>query len=149
MNDDSGDMLRRLLDRQEIFDPCVRYTRALDAKDWELLRNCFIAEAVFVHPGGRLTGWDAILARTSAALDPLDVTQHLLGNVTCEVDGDVANTLCYFHAQHVRHGTPGGDTYIIAGSYADRTHRTPGGWRIAERVQTYFWREGNRGVVRR
>ena len=141
--------LRLLLDRQEIADLCVRYTTALDTRDWELLRSCFVDDPVFVHPGGRLEGWEAILARTSAALNPLDATQHLLGNITAEVDADVATSRCYFQAQHVRHDTPGGDTYVIAGSYTDRLVRTPGGWRIAERVQDYAWREGNREVVRR
>lgn len=146
---ESSRALRTLLDRQEIADLCVRYTRALDTKDWTLLRGCFAADPVFVHPGGRLEGWDAILARTSAALNPLDVTQHLLGNITAEVDGDQARSLCYFQAQHVRHDTPGGDTYLIAGSYADTLIRTAEGWRIAERVQTYLWRDGNRDVVKR
>jgi len=145
----SEGVLRVLLDRQHIADLCIRYTMALDTKDWDLLRSCFVDEPVFVHPGGRLAGWGAILARTSDALDPLDVTQHLLGNITAEVHGDSATSRCYFQAQHVCHETPGGDTYIIAGSYADRLERTAAGWRIAERVQTYFWREGNREVVRR
>ena len=47
----------------------------------------------------------------------------------------------------MRTGTPGGDTYIIAGSYTDTLARTPSGWKIAERVQVYLWREGNRAVV--
>lgn len=141
--------LRTLQDRQEIADLCVRYTTALDTVDWELLRSCFVEAPVFVHPGGRLEGWEAILARTSAALSPLDVTQHLLGNITAEVDGDRATSRCYFQAQHVRYDTPGGNTYVIAGRYTDRLERTADGWRIAERVQDYAWREGNREVVRR
>jgi len=66
-----------------------------------------------------------------------------------EVDGDTARSVCYFQAQHVRAGAPGGETYIIAGSYADTLTRTAGGWRIAERVQAYIWRDGNRAVVAR
>lgn len=144
-----NDGVRVLLDRQAIADLCVRYMTALDRRDWALLRTCFVDDPVFVHPGGRLVGWDAILARTSAALDPLDVTQHLLTNATTEVDGDTASSHCYFQAQHVRHDAKGGDHYIIAGSYADTLARTPDGWRIVERVQAYAWREGNRAVVRR
>ena len=138
-----------LLDKQEITELCVRYTTALDTKDWALLRSCFTDAPVFVHPGGRLSGFDKILARTSAALNPLDATQHLLGNITVEVAGATARSVCYFQAQHVRAGTPGGELYIIAGRYADSLERTPAGWRIAERVQTYMWRDGNRAVVAR
>lgn len=142
-------VLQTLLDRQEIAELCARYTAALDTKDWELLRSCFAAAPAFVHPGGRLDGWEQILARTSAALAPLTRSQHLLGNILVSVDGDRATSSCYFHAQHVRSGTPGGELYVIAGRYDDTLRRTDDGWRIAERVQTYLWRSGNRAVVAR
>jgi hypothetical protein len=141
--------LQQLIDRQEIADLCVRYTFALDTKDWELLESCFTGAPSFVHPGGRLEGFEAILARTRSALESLDASQHLLGNVMAAVDGDTARAASYFQAQHVRAGTLGGDTYIIAGSYTDSLARTCGGWKIAERVQAYLWRDGNRAVVRR
>ena len=53
---------RRLADRQEIADLCARYATALDTRDWALLETCFAAEPVFVHPGGRLEGFPAILS---------------------------------------------------------------------------------------
>lgn len=145
----TADPLQALVDRQAIADLLVRYTSALDGKDWKRLESCFTADPVFVHPGGRLKGFPSILARTSAALEPLDATQHLLGNVVVAVDDDVATATSYFQAQHVRAGTPGGDTYLIAGSYTDALARTGDGWRIAERVQAYMWRDGNRAVVAR
>jgi ketosteroid isomerase-like protein len=141
---------QRLSDRQEIADLCVRYTAALDTKDWALLESCFAPFPVFVHPGGRLEGFPAILERTKAALTPLTATQHLLGNVVVHVDGDTARSVCYFQAQHVRTGAPGGETYIIAGRYTDTLTRAAArGWKITERVQTYIWRDGNRAVVAR
>jgi ketosteroid isomerase-like protein len=154
MSDDmAGDTdataIRRLADRQEIAELCARYAIALDTRDWELLESCFAPAPVFVHPGGRLEGFAAILDRTRTALAPLTATQHLLGTMVAEVDGDTARSVCYFQAQHVRAGTPGGDTYIIAGRYADMLTRTADGWRITERVQTYTWRDGNRAVVAR
>lgn len=138
-----------LTDRQEIADLCARYTFALDTKDWALLESCFTGAPAFVHPGGRLEGFEAILTRARGALESLDASQHLLGNVVADVDGDTARSTCYFQAQHVRTGTPGGDTYIIAGSYTDTLARTHSGWKIAERVQVYLWRDGNRAVVSR
>jgi uncharacterized protein (TIGR02246 family) len=145
----SRERLQALRDHREITALCARYATALDTKDWPLLATCFADDPVFVHPGGRLDGFAAILARTAAALTPLDRTQHLLGNITPDVDGDSARCRCYFQAQHVRAGTPGGETYLIAGEYADRLVRLDSGWRIAERVQSYLWRAGNRAVVAR
>lgn len=142
-------MQQLVVDRQEIADLCARYTSALDTLDWARLESCFAPDPVFVHPGGRLEGFAEILARTSAALTPLTRTQHLLGNVTPTVDGETAHCSSYFHAQHVRTGTPGGELYVIAGRYDDTLIRTADGWRITERVQTYLWRSGNRAVVAR
>jgi hypothetical protein len=71
----------------------------------------------------------------------------MLGNFTVEVDGDEADSSCYFQAQHVLTGTPGGDFYTIAGIYRDHMVRTTEGWRIARREQSYLWKQGNRRVV--
>lgn len=138
-----------LLARAEISDLVVRCAYAQDRKDWGAVRTTYTPEAVYVHPGGRIDGAEAIVDRTRTALQALDASQHLLGSFTIKVDGDRARSLCYFQAQHVREGTAGGDLYTIAGSYADLLVRTPDGWRIAERVQTYHWRSGNRQVVAR
>ena len=59
--------VQRLIDRQEIADLCVRYAFALDTKDWALLENCFTGAPTFVHPGGRLEGFEAILTRARGA----------------------------------------------------------------------------------
>jgi len=141
--------LAELLDKYQIADLCARYAYALDQKDWSALRACFTDAPVFVHPGGRIEGVDGIVGRARGALEPLDASQHLLGNIVIDVDCDDATSICYFQAQHVRAGTPGGDTYLIAGRYADRLVRTSQGWLIAERVQAYLWRDGNRAVVAR
>src|SRR5260370_9070953 len=144
-----GEAVQRLADRQEIADLCVRYTTALDTKDWALLESCFARSPAFVHPGGRLEGFPAILERTRAALTPLTATQHLLGNIVVWVDGDTGRSVCYFQAQHVRTGAPGGGTYIIAGSYSDTLTRAADGWDSAERIQSYVGRGGNRAVGER
>ena len=88
----ASDAARRLADQREIADLCVRYTTALDTRDWALLESCFAPAPVFVHPGGRLEGFPAILERTRTALAPLTATQHLLGTMVAEVDGDTARS---------------------------------------------------------
>jgi len=136
-------------DRAEIADRIARLAHAQDDRDWDAVGAAFVVDAVYVHPGGRLEGVDQIVARTRNALQVLDASQHLIGSITVTVDGDTATSLAYFQAQHVRTGTPGGDLYAIAGTYADRWVRTPDGWRMTERTQTYNWRSGNRDVVAR
>jgi 3-phenylpropionate/cinnamic acid dioxygenase small subunit len=141
--------LEVLVDRHDVADLLARYARALDQRDWDALAACFVPIARYVHPGGVLEGVDAIVDRCRSALEPLTASQHLLGTVLVEIDGDEGRASSCFQAQHVRTGTPGGDLFTIGGSYADRVVRTPEGWRIAEREQTYTWMDGNPAVVGR
>lgn len=72
-----------------------------------------------------------------------DCTQHLLGNVVVDIDGDDAHATCYLQAQHVL----GGDVFTVGGTYRDRISRTPDGWRIAERRLEPVWQTGDAGLV--
>ncbi len=141
--------LQRLTDRQEIADLCAPYTFALDTRDWPSVRE-LLRRHGRVRPSGRAPGGNrGHPGPLEGSPELLDASQHLLGNVIADVDGDTARATSYFQAQHLRAGTPGGDAYIIAGRYTDTLARTPDGWKIAERVQVYLWRDGNRAVVKR
>jgi 3-phenylpropionate/cinnamic acid dioxygenase small subunit len=137
-----------LRDRAEIIDVCVRYARALDQRDWDLLQTCFEPDATFDYDGMEpFRGTEALVAVCRGALDPLDASQHLLGNHVVDVDGDEARSGCYLQAQHVRSGTPGGHTYIVAGTYTDHLRRGPDGWRITHRRLAVSWTDGNSAVL--
>ena len=144
----SDDVVRGLLDREAIVAICVRYATALDSRDWPLLRTCFQPDVVGEYEGiGTLDGVDAIESVCRGALEPLDASQHLLGNHVVEVTGDDAVHSCQLHAQHVRAGAEGGDLYVVAGSYTDRLRRTPDGWRITHRRLAVTWTDGNPAVL--
>jgi 3-phenylpropionate/cinnamic acid dioxygenase small subunit len=135
-------------DHQMIADLCVRYAFALDNRDWAALRECFTPNVTSVYHGvGALEGYDAIETLCRGALEQLDASQHLLGNHLVEVDGDAARATCYFQAEHVRSGTPGGDNFTVAGRYDDRLVRVGEGWKIAHRQQTVQWMNGNSAVL--
>lgn len=142
------DAVRALLDRQEVVAVCVRYATALDRRDWALLRRCFAPDVVAEFEGmGTLDGYEAVEAACRGALEPLAASQHLLGNHEVTVDGDAAHASTYFQAQHVRPGTEGGDTYIVAGTYTDRLARDGDGWRIVHRRLDVVWTDGNSAVL--
>ena len=139
--------LQELLDRAQITDVIVRTALAQDAHDWQAVADCFAPEAVYLHPGGRMEGVEAIVERSRRALEPLDGSQHLIGSIQVTVAGDDGRTTSYFQAQHVRHAAAGGALYAIAGTYHDTFARRHGQWRIVERRQEYSWREGNPAVI--
>lgn len=137
-----------LLDEREITKLCYRYATALDDRDWELLRTCFLPDAVAEYEGmGRIEGVEAISDVCQGALAPLTRSQHLIGNVYPVVDGDVATAQCYLQCQNLKSGTPDGETFIIAGRYSDELVRTADGWRIAVRRLEVWWTSGNPAVV--
>lgn len=144
MNDGVG----VLADRIAIEDLCTRYARALDTRDWKLLRTCFTEDARIDYEGMEpVFGHDALEQVCRSALDPLDASQHFIGNVSVEIYGDEATASCYLHAQHVRAGSTGGDKYVVAGTYFDTLRRAADGWRITHRRLDVVWTDGNPSVL--
>jgi ketosteroid isomerase-like protein len=140
--------LDALLDKQAITEACYRYGIALDSRDWSRLATCFTPDAeAYYMDLPPCHGYQAIEDTCRGALSPLTATQHLIANVTVDLDGDEANSICYLQAQHVKTGTPGGDNFIIAGRYLDVFVRTAEGWRIRERRLEAIWTDGNPAVV--
>jgi len=88
-----------LTDRFDIIDIMNSYARALDTKDYSLLRSIFAidVEVMIVFdsdsPDGgqvRLTGRKDWIEYVEAALDGTKASQHLLGNPMISFDGNEA-----------------------------------------------------------
>ena len=139
--------LQQYVDERDVQHLAIRYADALDRRDWALLRTCFRPDASIVYPFGPVDGYEAIERLCRQALDPLDATQHLLGNFAIEVLGDRATCSSYFQAQHVRAGTAGGDSYTVGGRYLDDLVHTDGGWKISRRRLERMWTSGNPAVL--
>lgn len=94
---------RRKGKREIVRTVLVRYCRALDTKNWDLLGEVFLPDATANLSGkSDLVGVDAITSRIKVALEHLDGSQHLVvGNHEVSVDGDKATHQCYLYAQHI------------------------------------------------
>lgn len=149
MTSSSSADINRLLDERNIVAVATEYTWALDEHRWDDLRNVFTSDATAdLASPDPLIGVDAIIDRIRVALEPLDDSQHLVGNHQVAVVGDTATHRCYLQAQHVRHAATGGSNYIVAGRYDDDLARTSNGWRITHRTLRVMWTDGNAAVVR-
>lgn len=142
-------MSQELADRAAIVDAVIAYATAVDTRDWERLGALFTDDACWEYTGSgeRLCGPETIIARISASIGRFDATHHLNGNHVTAVHGDEAEHACYYQAQHVRRGLPGGEKFLAGGRYDDRLRRTPGGWRFTYRRITGAWSEGNPAVI--
>jgi hypothetical protein len=135
--------LQVVADELAVINRATRYCWALDTHDFEALREVFLPDAFAVLGETDCDGIEAIIGRTSSALTRLDGSQHLVGSHVVDLDGDEGTHRCYLQAQHILHGTDGGDLWMVAGQYVDRVVRTTDGWRIAHRVLTRIWTSGN------
>lgn len=75
---DDADVLRQLLDIEEIKRLKARYFRTLDRKDWKGFGGVFAADAVMEVPEADMVehGRDAIVASVSAALESCTTVHH-------------------------------------------------------------------------
>jgi SnoaL-like domain len=128
--------LARLLERQDILDCVMRFSRGMDRFDRELFLSAFHADAViaagpFVGGPQDLYDWASSMHEHGQS-----ATHHNLLNHTCEIDGDVAHTETYY----LFVGRNRDDTnWIAGGRYIDRFERRGGKWKIALRTNAIEW----------
>ncbi len=130
--------LERLLAREACTKLVLRMARAIDRCDAELLKSLFHPDATDDHGLFSGTATDFV-PWVMGVLGGMVRTQHLIGNVLIEVDGDEARGESYFLAHHVLPGESGEQTMVAAGRYLDRFARRDGQWRITRRHAVYDW----------
>jgi len=129
-----------LLAKQEIQDVIYRYARGIDRLDFDLVRSCYHPDAFDDH--GMFQGnVDAFIEYVEDFLPRYVVTQHFMGNLLIEVDGDSARAETYavaYHRKELADGSGKDDVFGIR--YVDRFERRAGEWKIAHRVVASEWR---------
>lgn len=152
-------LIRDLKDRQEITDQIHRYCRAIDRCDEALLRSVFHPDSTHDHgpyhgPSSDFCGFALDLLRL------LTATQHHVGNILIDLQGDRAYSEAYWVAYH--HVPPGVDLpgpmadhdrshaedLFIGGRYIDRFERRDGVWKIAHRFGIHDWQRWDRSDER-
>ncbi len=128
--------VRQLGDRQAIHDVVVRYCRAVDRMDRELLLTCYHPDAIDDH--GIFVGSPEAFADWAFALHASlqSAHQHIVTNHSCELDGDSAHSETYWMFAGMHHD---GKLTIGGGRYVDRMERREGEWRIAARKCVPDW----------
>jgi len=129
-----------LLAEAEIRDVQLRYCRAVDRMDFDLLRTCFHPDATtdFGFFAGDL---EAFIVMAKASLAAFAGTTHFTGNQLVEVDGNSAWAEHYTLATHRCPADAEGPLrdYVASVRYVDRMERRDGEWRIAKRVLIPDW----------
>lgn len=140
----------RCADRQAVVDVIVRFGRALDDKDWMVLRACLAPEVDTDYssfrgtPPARLTSQEFVGLRR-AGLAGL-VTQHLGAGYLVEIADDRALCRCDFVIR--RWPADAQDTRFLHtyGQYRYVLERRSEGWRISGIIQLVIRSEGDRSI---
>ena len=132
--------LQHMVDRAAIYSQLVRYCRAVDRGDEELLRSVYHPDAHDDHGAysGGVDGFVEFVKRD--VQDRFRCTMHKLGQTKIEIDGDIAHCESYAIGHHVRAKNGRDvDDFVMGLRYVDRFERRGGEWRIADRQLRYEW----------
>ncbi|MEM1229024.1 MAG: nuclear transport factor 2 family protein [Pseudomonadota bacterium] len=133
---------QRLLDsahRDEIRTLSALYMRGLDRLDPATLRSVFWPDAWLAY-GIYEGAVNPFVDFCMQALATHDANQHLLGQITVELDGDQAFGEVYYQAYHRTRATDGAPRdLLISGRYVDRYELREDRWRIAWRSELVDW----------
>jgi hypothetical protein len=127
--------LDEVLAEAAIRDIQMRYCRGADRMDFDLMRNCFHADAT-LHYGFFVGGVDEFIAMGAEMLKTYAGTTHFTGNQLFEVKGDKAWAEHYTVATHRFPADENGPAreFITSIRYVDNLEQRDGDWRIAKRV---------------
>jgi len=135
-----NESLDELVAQSAIRDVQMRYCRAVDRMDFDLLRTCFHADALADY-GFFVGSIDDFIGMAREGLKAYAGTTHFTGNQLVEVHGDSAWAEHYTVATHRCPADDNGPVrdFVTAIRYVDRLERREGDWRIAKRVLILDW----------
>ena len=122
-------------DEREIYRNIVRFARAMDDRDWAAIADIATADATAELGTGPLVGRDEIVALIRTFLDECGPTQHLVGNVLIDIDGDTARSRAYVSDMHLGAGELAQTSFRTLGDYHDEWAKADDGWRMTHRTK--------------
>lgn len=128
--------LRALLDKAQIHDVLMRYSRGVDRGDGELVASCFRPDATLDMGRGPMA--PTALAEGITKMTATG-TMHFIGNEYVEVDGDTGYSETYFISYATIADAGQQATRSRGGRYLDRFERRDGQWKIARRLLVDEW----------
>lgn len=142
-----GAELKALLDEREITRGLSRFARVLDTKSWDALGSVFAHDLSFDYGEGERSGIAALSEQMRRYLDICGGTQHLLGTILVDVEGDAAVSRAYVQARHQRCDDAGGAVFDSNGEYVDKWERRSEGWRIVRRDALWAAQSGDAAIL--
>jgi hypothetical protein len=131
--------LNDLIDKQQITEVILRYCRAIDRGDRELLKTVYHEDAVDRHGVFNGPASEFMAMNIAAVLPDLVSLTHNIGNILIELNRPFAVAESYVTGYHRLRDAAGERDLIVGGRYVDRFEYRDGEWRIAVRQAVYDW----------
>ena len=129
--------LEEISDRMEIQDLMVRYSYAIDSRNWDALDDVFTPDAFIDYSvfGGSVGDLPSTKAFLAEAMPMFGTLQHMVSGTTMSIDGDTAEARTQCHNPMTMGDADDPDLMVCGLWYVDKLVRTADGWRIKERVE--------------
>jgi hypothetical protein len=130
--------IQEISDRLELEELLVRYSHAIDARDWDAFSAVFTPDAVVDYRafGGPRGGVPEIRDYLRRALTHVLSSQHIVSNSLFTIRGDRASGRTICQCPMLLDIGEGKTQVIFQGLwYEDKFARAEQGWRIQERVE--------------
>lgn len=143
------EIIQRIIDRQEITDVLMRYSRGVDRIDIETLAACYWPDAYEDH--GVYTGPVSKFLEFIPDWEGDQDTTHVIGTIIIDFESPtVAKTEAYvrsfYNMPNGSHEMPlsdlpegGRQELDVGGRYLDRFEKRQGEWKIAHRTLVIDW----------
>lgn len=128
-----------MVHREAIRDVILRYCRASDRVDEDMLRDVYWPDAQDDHL--EFSGNpEEFIAYCKPILTHMKYNMHTVGNMLIDVDGDDADAESYFIGYHSIPDEAGvRRDYLAAGRYIDKFQKRGDEWKILKRLVTVEW----------
>ncbi|WUH99445.1 nuclear transport factor 2 family protein [Spirillospora sp. NBC_00431] len=129
----------------------TRLFHALDAHDWETIGALATDPVDLNYPskqgGAELMSTDDFVSGLKSFLPGFDATQHLLGPVVVELEGETEAT-ARFDARVTHLITEAADNpiWVVGCHYTSGLQRQDGGWKLCSSRVRVLYEEGNRDL---
>lgn len=126
--------LEEVADRMEIAQLVCKYSRAIDRRDYDLLKSLYAENSIDEH-GGMFSGSGAEFVEwVSTILEASGHTSHQILNHLIELTGNYAEGEVYTCNVHIMQDSEGNKVNISTGSrYLDKYIKSSNGWQFLHR----------------
>jgi hypothetical protein len=129
--------MEEISDRMEIQDLMIRYSYAIDSRNWDALDDVFTPDAFIDYSvfGGSVGDLPSTKEFLASAMPMFGTLQHMVSGTTVAIDGDTAEAKTQCHNPMTIGEGDDPDLMLCGLWYVDKLVRTSAGWRIKERVE--------------